>query len=91
MTYRVSSYAAHSPSDRQSMFAFDRRSPRPDCDMNPYLPTLETGGTFAEGIDAVEFTRGSTGGGKGSAEQVDYGDVRNVLAASGMCPHAARS
>jgi uncharacterized protein YbjT (DUF2867 family) len=33
------------------------------------------------GIDAVVFTHGSDGGGKAGAEQVDYGGVRNVLAA----------
>ncbi|HMN78103.1 MAG TPA: SDR family oxidoreductase [Burkholderiaceae bacterium] len=33
------------------------------------------------GIDAVVFTHGSDGGGKGAAEQVDYGGVRNVLLA----------
>ena len=40
--------------------------------------------TLAEavaGIDAVVFTHGSSGGGKAEAERVDYGAVRNVLAA----------
>lgn len=36
-----------------------------------------------EGIDAVVFTLGSEGRGKAGAESVDYGGVRNVLAALG--------
>src|SRR5271165_2779505 len=36
-----------------------------------------------DGIDAVVFTHGSDGGGKVGAESVDYGGVRNVLAALG--------
>jgi uncharacterized protein YbjT (DUF2867 family) len=34
-----------------------------------------------EGIDAVVFTQGTYGGGQAAAEAVDYGGVRNVLAA----------
>jgi uncharacterized protein YbjT (DUF2867 family) len=34
-----------------------------------------------EGVDAIVFTHGSDGGGKAGAEHVDYGGVRNVLAA----------
>ncbi len=34
-------------------------------------------------VDAVVFTLGSEGGGKAGAESVDYGGVRNVLAALG--------
>ncbi len=34
-----------------------------------------------QGVDAVVFTLGSEGGGKAGAEAVDYGGVRNVLAA----------
>jgi uncharacterized protein YbjT (DUF2867 family) len=34
-----------------------------------------------DGVDAVVFTHGSDGSGKVGAEQVDYGGVRNVLAA----------
>ena len=34
-----------------------------------------------DGIDAIVFTHGSDGGGKTGSEQVDYGGVRNVLAA----------
>ena len=36
-----------------------------------------------EGIDAIIFTHGSDGGGKAASESVDYGGVRNVLAALG--------
>jgi uncharacterized protein YbjT (DUF2867 family) len=32
-----------------------------------------------EAIDAIIFTHGSDGGGKGASENVDYGGVRNVL------------
>src|SRR4249920_3755878 len=35
------------------------------------------------GVDAIVFTHGSDGGGKAGAEQIDYGGVRNVLAALG--------
>jgi uncharacterized protein YbjT (DUF2867 family) len=34
-------------------------------------------------VDAIVFTHGSDGGGKAGAERVDYGGVRNVLAALG--------
>jgi uncharacterized protein YbjT (DUF2867 family) len=34
-----------------------------------------------DGVDAIVFTHGSDGGGKAGAERVDYGGVRNVLAA----------
>jgi uncharacterized protein YbjT (DUF2867 family) len=36
-----------------------------------------------DGIEAIVFTHGSDGGGKAGAERVDYGGVRNVLAALG--------
>ncbi|MGA2479780.1 MAG: NAD(P)H-binding protein, partial [Spirochaetia bacterium] len=36
-----------------------------------------------EGIDAIVFTLGSDGAGKAGAESIDYGGVRNVLAALG--------
>ena len=36
-----------------------------------------------EGVDAIVFTLGSDGAGKVGAESVDYGGVRNVLAALG--------
>ena len=36
-----------------------------------------------EGVDAIVFTLGSDGAGKAGAESVDYGGVRNVLAALG--------
>jgi uncharacterized protein YbjT (DUF2867 family) len=35
------------------------------------------------GVDAIVFTHGSEGGDKAAAEKVDYGGVRNVLAALG--------
>jgi NADPH:quinone reductase-like Zn-dependent oxidoreductase len=34
-----------------------------------------------EGVEAIVFTHGWDGGGKAGAERVDYGGVRNVLAA----------
>lgn len=34
-----------------------------------------------ERVDAIVFTHGSDGGGKAGAERIDYGGVRNVLAA----------
>jgi uncharacterized protein YbjT (DUF2867 family) len=45
------------------------------------LTRTETLAAAVEGIDAVVFTHGSSGGGKAGAEQVDYGAVRNVLRA----------
>jgi uncharacterized protein YbjT (DUF2867 family) len=45
------------------------------------LTRAETLAAAVEGIDAVVFTHGSSGGGKSGAEQVDYGAVRNVLRA----------
>jgi uncharacterized protein YbjT (DUF2867 family) len=36
-----------------------------------------------DGVDAIVFTHGSDGSGKAGAEAVDYGGVRNVLAALG--------
>ena len=45
------------------------------------LTRAETLAAAVEGIDAVIFTHGSSGGGKAGAEQVDYGAVRNVLRA----------
>jgi uncharacterized protein YbjT (DUF2867 family) len=39
-----------------------------------------------DGVDAVVFTLGSDGAGKVGAETVDYGGVRNVLAALGWRP-----
>jgi uncharacterized protein YbjT (DUF2867 family) len=45
------------------------------------LTRAETLATAVEGIDAVVFTHGTSGGGKAGAEQVDYGAVRNVLRA----------
>lgn len=48
----------------------------------------ETLAPAMDGIDAVVFTLGSDGRGKAGAESVDYGGVRNVLAALG--PRTAR-
>jgi uncharacterized protein YbjT (DUF2867 family) len=41
----------------------------------------DTLGDVVDGIDAIVFTLGSDGLGKAAAETVDYGGVRNVLAA----------
>jgi uncharacterized protein YbjT (DUF2867 family) len=48
----------------------------------------ETLAPAVQGIDAVVFTLGSDGRGKTGAESVDYGGVRNVLAA--LSPRTAR-
>lgn len=45
------------------------------------LTRPETLAPAVAGVDAIVFTHGSDGGGKAGAEQVDYGGVRNVLAA----------
>lgn len=45
------------------------------------LTRADTLAAAVEGIDAVVFTHGASGGGKAGAEQVDYGAVRNVLRA----------
>jgi uncharacterized protein YbjT (DUF2867 family) len=47
------------------------------------LTRADTLGPAVDGVDAVVFTHGSDGSGKAGAEQVDYGGVRNVLAALG--------
>ena len=39
-----------------------------------------------DGVDAIVFTHGSDGAGKVGAESIDYGGVRNVLAALGGRP-----
>jgi uncharacterized protein YbjT (DUF2867 family) len=46
----------------------------------------ETLSGAVEGVDAIVFTHGTDGGGKVGAETVDYGGVRNVLAALGSRP-----
>jgi uncharacterized protein YbjT (DUF2867 family) len=46
----------------------------------------ETLSGTVEGVDAIVFTHGSDSGGKVGAETVDYGGVRNVLAALGSRP-----
>src|SRR5208282_6011834 len=43
----------------------------------------ETLAAAVDGVDAIVFTLGSDGAGKAGAESVDYGGVRNVLAALG--------
>lgn len=43
----------------------------------------ETLSGAVDGVDAIVFTLGSDGAGKAGAEAVDYGGVRNVLAALG--------
>lgn len=45
------------------------------------LTRPDTLGAAVEGVDAIVFTHGSDGQGKVGAESVDYGGVRNVLAA----------
>lgn len=47
------------------------------------LTRLDTLTAAVDGVDAIVFTHGSDGGGKAGAERVDYGGVRNVLAALG--------
>ncbi len=47
------------------------------------LTRPDTLSAAVEGVDAIVFTHGSDGGGKSGAEAVDYGGVRNVLAALG--------
>ena len=45
------------------------------------LTRPDTIGAAVQGVDALVFTHGSDGGGKLGSETVDYGGVRNVLAA----------
>lgn len=47
------------------------------------LTRPDTLSVAVDGIDAIVFTHGSDGGGKAASEAVDYGGVRNVLAALG--------
>jgi len=47
------------------------------------LTRPETLSAAVDGVDAIVFTHGSDGGGKEASEAVDYGGVRNVLAALG--------
>jgi uncharacterized protein YbjT (DUF2867 family) len=47
------------------------------------LTRPDTLGAAVDGVDAIVFTHGSDGGGKAETERVDYGGVRNVLAALG--------
>jgi uncharacterized protein YbjT (DUF2867 family) len=50
------------------------------------LTRPETLSGAVDGVDAVVFTHGADGAGKVGAETVDYGGVRNVLAALGSRP-----
>jgi uncharacterized protein YbjT (DUF2867 family) len=45
------------------------------------LTRPETLAAAVDGVDAIVFTHGSDGQGKAGAERIDYGGVRNVLAA----------
>ena len=47
------------------------------------LTRPDTLANAVEGVDGIVFTHGSDGGGKVGSETVDYGGVRNVLAALG--------
>lgn len=47
------------------------------------LTRPDTLAKVVEGVDGIVFTHGSDGGGKAGSEAVDYGGVRNVLAALG--------
>ena len=47
------------------------------------LTHVETLAAAVDGVDTIVFTHGSDGGGKAGAERIDYGGVRNVLAALG--------
>ena len=47
------------------------------------LTRSETLPPAVDRVDAIVFTHGSDGGGKAGAERVDYGGVRNMLAALG--------
>ena len=47
------------------------------------LTHVETLAAAVDGVDAIVFTHGSDGGGKTGPERIDYGGVRNVLAALG--------
>ena len=47
------------------------------------LTRPDTLANAVEGVDGIVFTHGSDGGGKAGSETVDYGGVRNVLAALG--------
>lgn len=47
------------------------------------LSESETLKTAVDGVDAIIFTHGSDGMGKLGSEHIDYGGVRNILAAAG--------
>ena len=65
------------------------RDPRKARQLSPEVQVIagdltrpDTLGAAVDGVDAIVFTHGSDGG-KAEAESVDYGGVRNVLAALG--------
>jgi uncharacterized protein YbjT (DUF2867 family) len=60
-----------------------RQLPRESVIVIGDLTRPETLSAAVNGIDAIVFTHGSDGGGKAASESVDYGGVRNVLAALG--------
>jgi len=61
-----------------------RRLPREAQAVIGDVTRPDTLGGAVEGVDAVVFTLGSGGAGRVGAENVDYGGVRNVLAALGL-------
>jgi uncharacterized protein YbjT (DUF2867 family) len=60
-----------------------RQLPREAETMIGDLTRPETLSASVNGVDAIVFTHGSDGGGKAASESVDYGGVRNILAALG--------
>lgn len=60
-----------------------RQLPREAESVSGDLTRPETLSAAVDGIDAIVFTHGSDGGGKAASEAVDYGGVRNILAALG--------
>lgn len=61
-----------------------KADPIPDVEMVVGdLTRPETLPAAVDGVDAIVFAHGSDGGGKAAAERIDYGGVRNVLAALG--------
>jgi len=60
-----------------------RQLPRESEIVTGDLTRPETLSAAVDGVDAIVFTHGSDGGGAAASESVDYGGVRNVLAALG--------
>lgn len=65
-----------------------RQLPRESESVIGDLTRPETLSAAVDGVDAIVFTHGSDVGGKAGSESVDYGGVRNILAALG--PRTAR-